>query len=178
MGDTRPVLLGMNNPYGADPAMALYPLPSRSAGGRLQAMSGLSRGDYLRLFDRRNVLTGEWSAARAKEARAALRSELAGRHVIVLGAEVNSVMRGGTEHELAPPFRWTPDGVGGWIAKAPHPSGRSTFYNDPLSQDLLRIFLEEALWHTTHAPAAESHSGSLTTNAQNVSLGAAQGTLL
>lgn len=133
----------MNNPYGADPAMALYPLPARSAGGRLQQMSGLSRTEYLRVFDRRNVLTGEWAAARAREASPALRTELQGRTVVLLGAPVNSVMRGGTEHELAPSFRWTPDGHGGWMARIPHPSGLNHFYNDPLHRTLLEIFMRE-----------------------------------
>lgn len=141
--DPRPVLLGMDNPYGADPSMALYPLPARSAGGRLMKISGLTMSAYLQLFDRRNVLDCGWDARRARERAPTLRAELAGRTVVALGAQVNSVMRGGTPHELAPPFRWTPDGHGGWIAKVPHPSGRGTFYNDPVNQELLRIFLEE-----------------------------------
>jgi hypothetical protein len=123
--------------------MALHPLPVRSAGGRLQQMSGLSRGDYLRVFDRRNVLTGEWSGARARDAAPALREELRGRTVVLLGSPVNSVMRGGTEYELAPPFRWTPDGHGGWLARVPHPSGLNHFYNDPLHKILLEIFMQE-----------------------------------
>ena len=142
---TRPVLLGMNNPYGADPEMALYPLPSRSAGGRLCQFTGLSRTEYLRVFDRRNVLTGEWSAVRAREVAPALREELRGRTVVLLGAAVNSAMRGGTEHELAPHFRWTPDGHGGWMAKAPHTSGLNQFLNDPLHQECMRIFLQELI---------------------------------
>ncbi len=147
MTDTRPVLLGMNNPYGSSPRMALYPHPAKSAGARLWRFSGLDRDVYLERFDRRNVLTGEWSMARAREVAPALREELAGRRVVLLGAPVNSVMRGGTEHELAPPFRWTPDGHGGWMAKVPHPSGLNHFFNDPLHQHLLAIFMEELLQH-------------------------------
>ena len=163
MTDTRPVLLGMNNPHGPRSEFALYPIPATSAGGRIQAMSGLSRRDYLERFDRQNVLaTVEWDAKRARLEAPIIRKALAGRIVIALGAAVNSVMRGGTEHELAPPFRWTPDGAGGWIAKAPHPSGRSTFYNDPLHRELLRIFLEETLaWQPEPSPISGPSQGVL-----------------
>ena len=41
MTSSRPILVGMNNPYGADPAMALYPLPERASGGRLARILGL-----------------------------------------------------------------------------------------------------------------------------------------
>jgi hypothetical protein len=134
----------MNNPVSSDPEHALYPQPPGCTGHRLWQMSGLSRWDYLEIFDRRNVLPGrDWSAAAARAAQPALRAELAGRTVVLLGAPVNSVMRGGTEHELAPPFRWTPDGHGGWMAKMPHPSGRSHFYNDPLARECARVFLQE-----------------------------------
>ena len=81
--------------------------------------------------------------ARAREVAPALREELRGRRVVLLGAPVNSVMRGGTEHELAPPFRWTPDGHGGWMAKVPHPSGLNHFFNDPFHRQLLAIFMQE-----------------------------------
>lgn len=180
MSDPRPVLLGMNNPYGDRPEMALYPSPANSAGGRLLKFSGLPKRTYLDDFDRRNVITGaDWDPAVARLAAPRLRAELAGRTVVVLGNAVNSVMRGGTEHELAPAFRWTPDGSGGWIAKVPHPSGRSTFFNDPLHQHLLAIFMEELLtWHTMTALAVGSPTGSPTITAQNARLGAAQGVLI
>lgn len=143
----KPVILGMTNPYGADPRMALYPHPSTSAGGRLLKFSGLQKATYLSAFDRRNVMTGTWVMSEARKLQPALREELAGRTVVLLGAPVNSIMRGGTPHELAPPFRWTPDGRGGWMAKVPHPSGLNPFFNNPLHQHLLAIFLEELLEH-------------------------------
>ena len=143
MTDTRPVIMGMNNPYGANPEMALYPAPATSTGGRLLRFSDLDKRTYLRVFDRRNLLTGEWTMARAREVRESTRLELLGRTVVLLGAPVNSIMRGGTEHELAPPFRWTPDGHGGWMARVPHPSGLNTFYNDTVHQTLLAIFMQE-----------------------------------
>lgn len=70
---------------------------------------------------------------------------------MVLGAPVNSIMRGGTEHELAGPFVWTPDGHGGWIAKVPHPSGLNHFFNDPMNRALLEVFMQELVeWSRTH----------------------------
>jgi hypothetical protein len=142
----RPVLLGMNNPVSSDPEHALYPHPSACTGARLLRFSGLDRHTYLTAFERRNVLDGQqWSARAARERAPSLREELRGRTVVLLGAPVNSVMRGGTEHELAGPFVWTPDGHDGWLAKVPHPSGLNHFFNDSLHQELLAIFMAELL---------------------------------
>jgi hypothetical protein len=141
-----PVLLGMNNPVSSDPAHALYPYPSTCTGARLLRFSGLEKKTYLTAFERRNVLDGQqWSARAARERAPSLREELRGRTVVLLGAPVNSVMRGGTEHELAGPFVWTPDGHDGWLAKVPHPSGLNHFFNDSLHQELLAIFMAELL---------------------------------
>lgn len=140
----RPVLLGMNNPISDDPRHALYPHPPSCTGARLQRFSGLDKETYLRVFDRRNVIGGQqWDAKLAKARAPFLRQELLGRHVVLLGAPVNSVMRGGTKYELARAFRWTPDGHGGWMALAPHPSGLNHFYNDRVHQELLAVFLQE-----------------------------------
>lgn len=140
----KPVLLGMNNPVSSDPAHALYPHPSTCTGARLLRFSGLERHIYLTAFERRNVLDGkQWSTRDARERAPSLREELRGRTVVLLGAPVNSVMRGGTEHEMAPPFVWTPDGHDGWMAKVPHPSGLNHFFNDQLHRELLAIFMAE-----------------------------------
>jgi hypothetical protein len=140
----KPVLLGMNNPVSSDPAHALYPYPSTCTGARLLKFSGLDKQTYLSVFERRNVLSGvEWSAKRAREVAPSLREELRGRTVVLLGAPVNSVMRGGTPHELAEPFVWTPDGYGGWMAKVPHPSGLNHFFNNHLHRELLSVFMAE-----------------------------------
>lgn len=157
----RPVLLGMNNPISSDPRHALFPYPPGCTGHRLLVFSGLSRSTYLESFERRNVLPGQdWSAARAREVSPGLRRELLGRRVVLLGIQVNSVVRGGSRHELAGPWRWTPDDHGGWHALVPHLSGRSHFYNDHLNRALLAIFMAElAEWSREHAadplPGAE-----------------------
>lgn len=140
----KPVLLGMNNPVSSDPEHALYPHPSTCTGARLLRFSGLDKRTYLTAFERRNVLSGQaWSTPAARAVAPALREELRGRTVVLLGAPVNSVMRGGTPHELAGPFVWTPDGHGGWMAKVPHPSGLNHFFNSQLHRDLLAVFMAE-----------------------------------
>lgn len=145
----KPVLLGMNNPVSDAPEHALYPHPPTCTGARLLKFSGLERSVYLSVFDRRNVIGGRaWDGRLARERAPALREEFRGRTVVLLGAQVNSVMRGGTEHELAEPFVWTPDGHGGWMAKVPHPSGMNHFFNDLLHRELLAIFMAELVqWH-------------------------------
>lgn len=142
--DTRPVLLGMNNPVSTAAHHALYPSPKGCTGWRLWQMSGLSEEDYLSRFDRQNLISGRaWDLREARKIAPGLRESLLGRTVVVLGSPVNSIIRGGTPHELAPVFSWTPDGAGGWIAKVPHPSGLNPFYNDALNRELLRIFMQE-----------------------------------
>lgn len=148
----KPVLLGMNNPVSSDPRHALFTSPKGCTGNRLWLMSGLEKDEYLDGFERRNVLDSKhWNLKKAREAAPALRAEFMGRTVILLGAPVNSLMRGGTPHELAPPFVWTPDGHGGWRAKVPHPSGQNLYFNDPLHRHVAGIFLQETLeWCRTH----------------------------
>jgi len=147
----KPVLLGMNNPVSSDPAHALYPHPPSCTGARLLKFSGLEKRVYLDTFDRRNVISGrEWSAKEARTLAPALREELLGRTVVLLGAPVNSIIRGGTKHELARAFVWTPDGHGGWHALVPHPSGLNHFYNEPMHQHLLSVFMQELVhWSQT-----------------------------
>jgi hypothetical protein len=82
----KPLLVGEMNPYGADPAYALYPLPEGASGHRLQVILGLSRDEYLSWFDRCNLLLGgpRWSAPRAREAASLLKHD----RRILLGAKV------------------------------------------------------------------------------------------
>ncbi len=72
----KPLLVGEANPYGDDPKFALYPLPERASGHRLCTLiMGLSRGEYLRRFDRVNLCpTSEWSMREARETARTLQS--------------------------------------------------------------------------------------------------------
>ncbi len=135
----RPLLVGMNNPYGADPRYALYPLPERSAGGRLyeiiNAATGLSKRQYVRAYDRVNLVEGAWSAAVARGRADLLIPSLAGRRVVLLGRDVQGAF--GIAGAL--PMEERTEAVStGWITFycVPHTSGRNLWYNDPENRRL------------------------------------------
>lgn len=141
--DTRPVLIGMNNPLRTEPHFALYPAPPRCTGHRIWQMlherTGCSTRDYLRSFDRRNLLDElTWDERRAREASAGLWRELEGRRVAVLGASVRRVLW----LVDSPPLRWQhTDGVDWFLL--PHPSGLNRWYNDPVCREAAALRLEE-----------------------------------
>jgi hypothetical protein len=140
----KTVLLGMNNPYGVDPKYALYPLPENSAGGRLYSMlkevTGATLTQYRDGFDRRNLVAGPWSKARAREAADVLLAEAAAWsplevNVLVLGRQVWEALG------LAPlPFL---SRTGMWWAM-PHPSGRNLWLNDPANRSATAAILASA----------------------------------
>lgn len=126
----RVLLLGEQNPYGGDPDFALYPAPDGCSGQRLcDLVLGLPRAEYLRRYDRANVLDrgGKWSAP---EARAAAAAKVFGRkRVVALGAKVAAALRLPTapfaEHEVALP------GFGSRrVLVLPHPSGLCRSWNE------------------------------------------------
>ena len=142
----KPVIIGMNNPYGADPRFALYPLPVGSAGGRLYGMlqeaTGIGRQAYLETFERVNLVDGPWKAAAARERAAQLRPWLIGRHVILLGRAVQAAF-GIDADPLAevvrtisviPRFETVYHAV-------PHPSGRNLWYNNPANREAAKALL-------------------------------------
>lgn len=118
----RVLLLGEANPYGADPAFALYPLPRGASGDRLRVILNLSTTTYLRIFDRRNLLEeGRWSAPRARDEVGNIRH----RRRVLLGEKVTRA------HGVAfAPFTSGKAGAVNYVI-LPHPSGRSRAWNDP-----------------------------------------------
>lgn len=121
-------LVGEQNPYGSDSYFALYPRPLGAAGDRLRRVLGLSEEEYLRRFERRNLLTGsKWSVPAARAAALAMLREDASRGdaLVLLGARVAAAF-------LAD---FSPLHVEEWEGRtllvAPHPSGRSRLWNDP-----------------------------------------------
>lgn len=134
------LLVGESNPYGADPRYALYPLPERSAGGRLAKFLGLSARQYLRMFPyRRNLLDGgAWSAPRARAAADEIIKGLDKTTGLVLfGSKVAAAFGLEFRGQLFKP----PQAVGGpgvLAVVVPHPSGRNPIWNDPLTVTLLR----------------------------------------
>lgn len=128
----RTFLVGMNNPLSADPAFALFPHPPGCTGHRLYRMlhdhCGCSRSEYIRGFERVNVLEStDWSAAQARARREALRARLAGRRAVVLGAAPLVALG----LRPAPVGRWTVLDDGLEYTCLAHPSGRCREYNSP-----------------------------------------------
>ena len=71
----RTWLVGEQNPYGADPNFALYPLPENAAGARLARFLGLQKfpGRRVLVAPHPSGLSREWNDPRAPERlRAAL----------------------------------------------------------------------------------------------------------
>lgn len=130
----KPLLVGEVNPYGADPEMALYPLPEHAAGGRLARILGLSHGEYLRRFDRVNLCTGAWSLPAARQA--SYRYRLEGQPKILLGRKVAQAFG----YEAGQPFEKIGD-----IYLMPHPSGRCRIWNRPGAHEKVRALLHDFL---------------------------------
>lgn len=147
---------GECNPYGADPAFALYPAPDRSAGHRLcTEILGLKRHDYLDRFDRVNLCGSVWSHPRAVERASQLMRERdfldkpatyfdkpdPRAVIILLGAKVCRAFRVPFE-----PF--AEDATIGdpclRVLVLPHPSGRCTLWNAAGSFERARKLLRDA----------------------------------
>jgi hypothetical protein len=140
--DARPVLLGMNNPLSVRLEHALYPHPPGCTGWRiwkmLEEVTGATRLEYVRAFDRVNLVTGAWSAEAAVLAGEALRARWRGRVVVVLGDQPRRAL--GLPRLFLHP-QTTLDGVT-W-RQIPHPSGRNHFYNDAGARALVGQMLAE-----------------------------------
>lgn len=141
--DYRPVLLGMNNPLSAAAEHAFWPDPAGCSGHRLwQMLAGrmnVSKADFIRRFDRRNVLnTTEWNLPAALAAAPQIWAKLAGRRVVVLGLRAREAL--GLSCEVGV-LEWAVTEDVLWCV-APHPSGRSRYYNDPRARAALALRLE------------------------------------
>jgi len=143
--DTRPVLIGMNNPISGDPKHALFPYPPGCTGHRLLTMlqsrlPGVSRRQYLERFDRRNVVSmRSFDAKLAREGAAKLDHEFfgSGRTIVLLGNDTVAAFG-------HPRLLIHPQVIGGstW-RQIPHPSGRNFWYNDQTNVDLVASLLED-----------------------------------
>jgi hypothetical protein len=140
--DTRPVIVGMNNPLSTSPEHALFPAPDGCTGHRIWRMlnerTGCTRGQYLAAFDRRNLVVGDWSAQVARDSAAQLISGMErGRVVVVLGEGPRRALD--LPRQLIRPV----SRLGVVWRQIPHPSGRCRFYNDPVARAVVALLLEE-----------------------------------
>lgn len=140
---SKPVLIGMNNPHTTDPRVALFPAPAGCTGHRLWVMlngrTGALRVEYLRVFDRRNLLSQrEWCPLSAAAESVDLWDSLEGRTVLVLGQAARRVLRLPAEPELL----WgTHRGVR-WCS-VPYPSGLNHWYNREVNREVVGLRLED-----------------------------------
>ena len=139
VGDDRVVLVGEQNPYGADPDMALVNYPAGCAGHNLWRILGLPEERYLALT-RVNLCAGSWVRGVATEQAMRLYGELPDPDpapalptlVVLLGARVADAFRrvtiprrGGLRAAGTLPEWWVGDDAAAravW-ARIPHPSG-------------------------------------------------------
>lgn len=129
----RPLLVGEVNPFGSNPAFALYPLPERSSGGRLMKILGLTYRQYLKRFDRINLCEWEWRMGQARHRAEWLVSTYPDRVIVLLGAKVSRAF--GVPYE---PFT-----THGAYRVLPHPSGLNRAWNDPSAVEKARNLLKE-----------------------------------
>lgn len=149
----RPLLIGMNNPVSSDPDYALYPVPEGCTGNRIWRMlnavePAIGKRDYIRAFERVNVLPGkEWNAAQAKRNGRELTAHInrRGGYALIFGAQ--------TRDAMGLPFlahcEWHQVPFGCAWAWAPHPSGRNPWYNNPFNSlgvggFLYRMYMDAA----------------------------------
>jgi hypothetical protein len=85
----RIVLVGESNPYGGDPYYALYPAPDGCPGHRLcYKILGMQCRDYIREFERVNLVVGKWSMPVARAAAVELLK--GGGRFVLFGSKVAS----------------------------------------------------------------------------------------
>lgn len=152
----RVLLIGMNNPHSTKPEHALYPHPPGVAGWNLwrkiaESVGGedvLGRKRYTELFDRRNLVRGDWHRATAATNAAIMfrKERIDERRVVLCGADVSGAFRRAgaaipEDRELFEWFRPGPSPLGKW-AIIPHPSGRSHAWNDVAIRDEARKFFK------------------------------------
>lgn len=156
----RPLLIGQAPGPNTDPELPLFPVPSRSAGGRLQHLMGLTRGEYLKSFDRINLLPffpgkhkrdDKFPMSPAKLSARAIRPLLANRMVILVGRNVANAF--GLQAEWHDWVEWpvrrrcivSRDTGCCRIAVVPHPSGRNLWYNNEENRASAEAFWAEFL---------------------------------
>jgi len=150
MTDTRPILIGMNNPLSSTPGYELFPAPEGCTGHRIYMMlkdrnPDIMRKQYLDAFDRRNLVPHrEWNKTIAREQALVMEQELwgSGRTIVLLGADVANAFK-------HPRLLLHPQLIGGstW-RQVPHPSGRNLWFNVPANRLLVAMLLEELYNHS------------------------------
>jgi hypothetical protein len=128
MTECKPLIVGELNPYGKDPALALYPLPRAASGARLCRLLGISGANYLRNFDRANLCVGKWRKVDAVEEAGRL-LDTPRPFYVLLGRKVSDVfLRMGNKESFCV-RRVTIRLAHHTFLLLPHPSGRCREWN-------------------------------------------------
>jgi hypothetical protein len=127
-----------------------YPYPPNSAAGRLLALLGWSRSQYLLTFARMNLLS-EWPGpsfpvAKAKECVPHVVAALHPRPMLLMGKGVAAAFGVPALPACVLVERHVPHSELGTVlarvAIVPHTSGRNLWYNDPSNRVKVREFIE------------------------------------
>lgn len=145
----KTLLVGLDNPSGADPQQALYPMPEESAGARLMRLVEDYIGDdyypdqYLADFERTNLyaegravegadrLTHDHNAMAALIAMSYIMSVT---DIVLLGTRVVYAFNSLRNQSLTWLQSCTVDGLN--FHALPHPSGRNRWYCDDRNCEL------------------------------------------
>jgi len=156
VGDGPILLIGESPAAGGVPEGALTGV----CGHHLANLCGLEMSEYERLFARTNIfdVPGAYSREGAILVTRHLVDPLVGKRVILLGSRVVAAF--GQRPHL---FQWRAYLVGERSSRvlfshAPHPSGRSRFWNDQESVERARTF-----WEATAAEARRLSPGEAST---------------
>lgn len=147
--DGRVLLVGEDNPYGAEPEFALYCYPPGCAGYRLRRILGLPQHQYLALR-RTNLCVGGWSTkaarSRAWELLTACDPTAPPSVMVLLGRKVTEtfekVALDGVE---LVPFATKTCCPGMLLVSLPHPSGRNAALWTPKARARAREILREVV---------------------------------
>lgn len=130
-----------------DPGMAFYPYPERSAAGRLKALLGWDRREYLTTFARSNLLDeypgSSFPIGRARAQAEPTAQRLAPRPLLLMGRGVAMAFSFPHDRLLV----WEDYLLGVTLVRAavvPHTSGRNLWYNDPANREAARAFIQKS----------------------------------
>jgi len=143
------VVVGIDNPYSDLQNHALFPYPPMSAGARFWRMTGLTRGQYIRVFDRHNLFLSYEKKRGIDQRRIAAKRvvEAVGAgygdkiQILALGRMVADSFG----LPIGAPLVWShPDSSNRnlIVAYVPHPSGLNRWYNDKTNDYRARKFVE------------------------------------
>lgn len=153
---SKVVLVGELNPYGMDPAFALYHLPRHASGNRLREHLGMSDSAYEAL-DKVNLCIGKWSMPAARAGVDRILDAVALRRwdvVVCMGAKVRSAFKGPAFYECSRVGLSNGidvEGILGFhLVTLPHPSGLNRMWNEPgargRARELLRRVAPSVAW--------------------------------